>query len=208
MDVQEDLCRPDSPKKTKDLDRTIYDFTMYPSMIMSIKVLLGTARSAGVRIYYTQSLRNGNFESPTSIYYTMKRQGKQRPEDIPLYIEEGSGGEEIVDEVAPLPGELSIRKYRASAFCGTPLDLLLRKNGIQTLVITGCETDGCIESTVRDAAYSLGYFVVLPEDCLASCSRQNHEAMMIMMKRRFDVVNSKEIIELWQARVSEVRQLR
>lgn len=197
IDVQKDLCNENSPLRKIPFDRTTHDFSMYTQMVKNIKPLLEAARAAGVQVFYTKSIRDPRYETPYSLYFLMKIFGKL-PSQIPNYVAEGTGGEEIVDELTPLPGEVVISKIRNSAFFGTLLDSLLRKNRIDSLVLTGCQTDGCIESTVRDAVYSIGYYVVLPEDCIASYSRQNHEAMMFIFKRRHDVVDSKEIIKIWR----------
>ena len=53
-----------------------------------------------------------------------------------------------------------MKKYRSSAFWGTNLDLLLRSNGIKSVVVTGCTTEGCVESTARDAMFT-DYYVVI-----------------------------------------------
>ena len=63
----------------------------------------------------------------------------------------------------PLDGELVVKKYRSSGFWGTNLDMLLRSNGIKSVVVTGCTTEGCVESTARDAMFS-DYYVVIVTD--------------------------------------------
>ena len=60
-----------------------------------------------------------------------------------------------------------MKKYRSSGFWGTNLDMLLRSNGIKSIVVTGCTTEGCVESTASDALFN-GYYVVLTEDCVAT----------------------------------------
>ena len=92
-----------------------------------------------------------------------------------------------------------MRKYRSSGFWGTNLDLLLRSNGIESVIVTGCTTEGCVESTARDALFN-DYYVVLPEDCLASDDRRQHEASLFLMRHRFDVVSSDDILSSWQER--------
>jgi ureidoacrylate peracid hydrolase len=62
-------------------------------------------------------------------------------------------GTEIVDELAPEDGEPVIYKPRFSAFYRTDLDELLRSYGAKHLIITGCTTSICVESTIRDAFF-------------------------------------------------------
>jgi nicotinamidase-related amidase len=113
-----------------------------------------------------------------------------------LYTIEGTPGQEIIAELTPEPGDLIVRKYRSSGFWGTNLDLLLRSNGIESVIVTGCTTEGCVESTARDALFN-DYYVVLPEDCLASDDRRQHEASLFLMRHRFDVVSSDDILSCW-----------
>ena len=77
------------------------------------------------------------------------------------------------------PGDLVVKKYRSSGFWGTNLDMLLRSNGIKSVVITGCTTEGCVESTARDALFN-DYYVVIVEDCVASDDRAQHEASLLL----------------------------
>jgi nicotinamidase-related amidase len=74
--------------------------------------------------------------------------------------------------------------------------MLLRSNGIKTVVVGGCTTEGCIESTARDAMFN-DYYVVIPEDCVASDDRAQHDASMLLMHHRFDIAMGDEIGQAW-----------
>ncbi len=88
---------------------------------------------------------------------------------------EGTHGAQVVDELAPAPGEYIIPKIRMSAFIGTELDLMLRNLGITRLVITGIQTPNCIRTTVFDAiAYN--YPVTLIEDAVGARNDVVHKA--------------------------------
>ena len=89
-----------------------------------------------------------------------------------------------------------VKKYRSSGFWGTNLDMLLRSNAVQSVVVTGCTTEGCVESTARDAMFN-DYYVVLPEDCVASDDRVQHDASLLLMRHRFDVTTSEQILAEW-----------
>lgn len=71
------------------------------------------------------------------------------------------------EPIAPQPGDRVIVKPRFSAFFGTQLDLVLRRLGVSTVVLTGTTTPNCIRTTCYDAM-SLDYNVVLLEDCTSS----------------------------------------
>ena len=88
---------------------------------------------------------------------------------------EGTHGAQVVDELAPAPGEYVIPKIRMSAFIGTELDLMLRNLGITSIVVTGIQTPNCIRTTVFDAiAYN--YPVTLIEDAVGARNDAVHNA--------------------------------
>jgi isochorismate hydrolase len=64
-------------------------------------------------------------------------------------------------------------------------------------VICGCTTEGCVESTARDALFN-DYYVVLAEDCVASDDALQHQASLFLMRHRFDVASSANILAVWQ----------
>jgi ureidoacrylate peracid hydrolase len=102
-------------------------------------------------------------------------------------------GTEIVDELAPQDGEPVIYKTRFSAFYRTDLDELLGSYGAKHLIITGCTTSICVESTIRDAFFR-DYHCILLEDCAAepmghNLSRSNHEATVLLIERIFGSVS-------------------
>jgi nicotinamidase-related amidase len=111
---------------------------------------------------------------------------------------EGTWGHQIVDELKPQPHDLVVKKHRSSAFVDTELDLLLRSNSVQTVLITGVVTEGCVESTARDASFK-DYIVVLLEDCIGSGNPRLHSASLEVMRARFDVYTSQHIIPNWVA---------
>src|SRR5690348_16149874 len=84
-------------------------------------------------------------------------------------------GAEIVDELAPRPGDILIEGKRGlDTFAGTNLDFILRSKGISTLVLGGFLTNCCVESTMR-TGYENGYQVITLSDCVAATSMYEHE---------------------------------
>jgi ureidoacrylate peracid hydrolase len=112
-------------------------------------------------------------------------------------------GTDIVEELTPEDGEPVIYKTRFSAFYRTDLDELLRSYGAKHLIITGCTTSICVESTIRDAFFR-DYHCILLEDCAAepmgrNLSRSNHEATVLLVERIFgSVSNSSDFINAVQ----------
>jgi nicotinamidase-related amidase len=75
-------------------------------------------------------------------------------------------GNRIMPEVAPLPSEIVLYKITGSAFNSTPLHLILHNMGRRTLILCGLITNGCVESTARDAR-DLSYDLIVASDACA-----------------------------------------
>jgi nicotinamidase-related amidase len=73
-------------------------------------------------------------------------------------------------------------------FVGTDLDVMLRSNGIRTILIGGVATEGSVEGTARSAP-NLGYDIVVLRDCVGSRSRELHE---LMEQTHFDIASASE----------------
>jgi nicotinamidase-related amidase len=88
----------------------------------------------------------------------------------------GSWGAEIVDALAPRPGDIVIEGKRGlDAFPSTNLDFILRSKGIETVVLAGFLTNCCVESTMR-SAYERGFNVITLKDCTAALSQEQQSA--------------------------------
>ena len=74
----------------------------------------------------------------------------------------------------------------------------LLKDGATGVVVGGCTTEGCVESTARDAMFC-DYYVVIAEGCVGSDDREQHCASMLLMRHRFDVATSTAIQKTWTA---------
>jgi len=94
----------------------------------------------------------------------------------------GSAEREFLREATPMNDEIVINKTSTSAFSSTAIDQLLRNMGIECLIATGGTTDYCVGYTIRDAA-DRGYRVILVSDCLATSTREAHEAVLNRMDR-------------------------
>ena len=92
-----------------------------------------------------------------------------------------TAGTEIHRDVAPMPGEPVVTKHRVGAFAGTDLDMILRANGIDTLLLTGIATSGVVLSTVRHAA-DADYRLFVIRDC---CSDGDTEVHRVLLEKVF-----------------------
>jgi ureidoacrylate peracid hydrolase len=113
---------------------------------------------------------------------------------------------EILDELAPHAGDVVVSKHRYSGFYQTDLDTILKTLGVKYLVVTGCTTSVCVESTVRDAMFR-DYTCLLLEDCMAEpigsdLPRSNHDASLLVMQLLFAwVANSGALLRALHAQV-------
>jgi ureidoacrylate peracid hydrolase len=90
-------------------------------------------------------------------------------------LRRGTWGTSMLDGL-PAP-DVVVEKPRASGFCATPLDLILRGLGADTIIVVGGYTNQCVESTVRDG-WALDYRVVLPPDGCAAFDPEQHTATL------------------------------
>jgi maleamate amidohydrolase len=101
-------------------------------------------------------------------------------------------GSQTVAELTPLPGELVVRKTSASAFFSTGLSEWLRLRGVDTAVIVGCTTSGCVRATVVDAM-QFNFRTVVIEDCVADRSPEPHAANLFDMRQKYADVMSRDV---------------
>ncbi len=175
------------------------DLSMYRDSVPRLVRLLSDARRAAVLVIHVQNttLAGRMSDSPAQLRFNLRMHAGERHEGIPLrYSVEGTPGHEFVKDLTPDTGEPVVRKHRSSAFWGTSLELLLRSNGIKTVVIGGCTTEGCVESTARDALFN-DLYVVIAADCVASDDREQHDASLLLMRHRFDMATVDEIAAVW-----------
>ena len=195
IDMQCDFIEPDGLFGTLGID-----LSMYAESRPRLASLLGAARMAGTTVVHLQNtaLPGRMSDSPAQIRFNLRMHKDARRNQPPLrYTIPGTPGHEFARDFTPTENELVVRKYRSSGFWGTNLDMLLRSNGIKTVVVTGCTTEGCVESTARDAMFN-DFYVVIAEDCVASDDRVQHEASMLLMRHRFDMAVSDEIKRIWR----------
>jgi maleamate amidohydrolase len=108
----------------------------------------------------------------------------------------GAGNDlgEIMPEIAPRPEDLVIVKQYASAFFGTPLAATLTARGIDTLVICGVSTSGCVRATAVDAISS-GYVPIVVRQAVGDRDPRPHEANLFDLQAKYaEVCDEPEVV--------------
>ena len=116
---------------------------------------------------------------------------------------ETASGSQIVDDLAPAAGELVVRKTVASAFFGTKLNEWLVERQVDTVIVTGATTSGCVRATAVDAV-SYGFATVVASDCVGDRAMEPHRASLFDLRQKYaDVVESALLIEKAGAMAAE-----
>jgi nicotinamidase-related amidase len=146
------------------------------------KRLFAAARAAGLPIFYsTGDVRDAS--RPAFVSATKRVKPSIDPSDYA-----------IRPEFKPQAGDVVITKQRASAFYGTPLTAHLTQLGIQTLIVCGESTSGCVRASAVDA-YSHGYHVVLVEECCYDRSELSHKVNLFDLHHKYaDVMHLDEVV--------------
>lgn len=142
-----------------------------PEVIPRLADLIDVCRRAGVLVLYTSHMHraDGSDMGRMAESFSYLVDSDRRP----ITMIEGTRGVEVVDALAPAPGEIVIRKSRYSAFYNTDLETVLRTKGITTLIIGGVATNFCCESTARDATFR-DYRVIFLSDGNAALELPDH----------------------------------
>ena len=153
--------------------------------ITKTKVLLIKSRLAEIPIAFTRVVYAED-GSDTGIF-CLKAPGL-------LKLTELSHGGQVVDELAPGIGEYIVRKTQPSAFFGTSLASWLHAKLVDTLLVTGCTTSGCIRASVVDAM-SYNFRTVVVTDCVGDRAIAPHDANLFDMEQKYaDLMTSEEVM--------------
>lgn len=171
------------------------DISMIRAAVAPTARALSAARSAGIKIIYLKmAFREdmadaGPLDSPSHARHLLLGAGKvvQAPNgQRSRVLVRDTWNTDIVPELAPHPDDVVIYKHRFSGFFETELEAILTRANVTSLVVVGCTTSICVESTIRDAMFR-DYACVLLQDCSGEpighgLSRSNHEASLLSIQ--------------------------
>lgn len=148
--------------------------------------LLDAARCSGVPVIHTNILYFAKDAADGGIWV------KKSP--VMTAMVAGNPLAEFCDGVEPKAGELVITKQYASAFFGTSLAPTLHAQGIDTVVLAGCSTSGCIRATAVDAV-QYGFRTIVVRDCVGDRHSEPHEANLFDIDAKYgDVIGLSEAV--------------
>ncbi len=148
-----------------------------------IKRLIAKARELGIPIVYSRHVFKLSHDLP-------------RARDPKNPFSELSPLSQIHPEIAPRDGDIIIEKTRASVFFGTPLLYILMSKRVDTLIVVGNSTSGCIHASVVDASYYPIFQIVLAEEGIFDRFEASHKASLFNLQLKYgDLVSTDAIIE-------------
>ena len=147
--------------------------------------VLAAARQKGVPVVYTQ------------VYYHKNGlDGGLFVQKVPVLrqLMVGEPLADIVPELSPAPDDVIVVKQYASAFFGTSLAATLTAMGVDTVILTGCSTSGCIRASAVDAM-QYGFRPIVPRECVGDRRAEPHEANLFDINSKYgDVVSKAEVL--------------
>lgn len=172
----------------------VMEVAMARHRIPQMRQVVELCRSAGVPVVYTQHVLSDRFDiSPLETAYQPRLKASG--------MREGSAGTEIVAELAPMPGDVLIKKHRYDAFHNTQLETVLRNirgpGKVDTVIIIGTVTSICCESTAR-SAFMRDYKVALVSDANGGLDQASHDATLSIVGKVFGrVMTAAELSKLF-----------
>ena len=159
----------------------------------NIADLLSTARAAGIPSAHVHGLPDED-SGVNPWGGARKKPSEMTPEELDRHMRRF----DFMPQAAPIEGDIVLRKAGPSAFFGTPLVAGLNARNIDTLIVTGESTSGCVRASVIDA-FSNCYKVVIAEECVYDRHEASHAINLFDMHQKYATVLPLAEIKEWIA---------
>jgi nicotinamidase-related amidase len=158
------------------------DVSLLARVVEPLSRVLDAARGAGMTIVHTREGHRPDLADcpPAKLARGRLAQGIGDMGPKGRILVRGEEGHDIIDELAPIPGEIVVDKPGKGAFYATDLEPMLRNRRITSLVVTGVTTEVCVHTTVREAN-DRGFECLVLEDCCGSYFPEFHEVGIRMI---------------------------
>ena len=168
------------------------------ALIRNAPPLIAAATRARIKSVYTrQTPFLWKDEAAVWIRRGMKDQKVDHPGKLKPRRLQGSFGWSLMEPFKPGENDMIIDKRRPTMFIGNEFETIMNNLRATTIVMIGCTTDGGVEATVREG-FNRSYFMVIPRDCVGTYTEEGHNAALKRMDRFAEIVDSKELIEIWR----------
>ena len=158
--------------------------------IAAIRKLLAAARERGLPVIYTTGARRDDGWDAGSWAWKNPRTNEK-----PTTEHGGLDGNTIVREIEPQPRDIVIPKHKPSAFFGTPLLSFLVHLGVDSLLLAGTTTSGCVRATAVDA-FSNNYRVAVVEECCFDRAQASHALSLCDLHAKYaDIVGLDDAVQ-------------
>ena len=159
--------------------------------------VLQAARDADIPVIYITGLDDGANMEPWA--KGARNGGRKAPTRDAAAEDRWKRRFDIVDEIAPEPGETILKKSAPSAFWGTPLIAQLTANNVDTVIAVGESTSGCLRASVVDGCSSR-FRMIVPEECAFDRHETTHALNLFDMNQKYaDVLPLAEVVEYLKA---------
>lgn len=181
IDMQKGFCHPESRMELSGVG-TANQRAIIPALLRLVEL----ARERELPILWSQQVH-----FPEDVTRRRRRIPSHQAKQRWTPCLRGTWEVDFADEVVPSmrPEDFIVEKHRASVLFETTLDTKLRMLGVETLLISGCNTDFCVETTIRDAYYR-DLDVVVVRDCVAGPRPSFHEDTLAKVETYFGAVVS------------------
>jgi len=176
IDMLNDFIGPNAPLRCPDGEK----------IVPNLQKLVEFAHENGINVVFVQEAHRKNDAD-----FRVR----------PVHAIKGTWGSDFIKELYPdeEKGDYIVQKRRHSSFAYTDLDLYLREENIDTVVVTGVWTNVCVRSTASDALYH-AYNVIAISDCCASRDEEMHQAGLRDMALFAEIVTLEEYMKEWPNR--------